>query len=79
MRILDDTSDKKLDNITLFLTKSELQILSGYAKQLLEKPSCDHFHLSSEDYQKEITICVYEPNNANNFNARSQKLIKEDE
>jgi len=77
MQIFDDTSDKKLDNITLFLTKSELQILSGYARQLLEKSSYDHFHLSSEDYQKEVTICVYDPEKTENFHPRIQKLIRE--
>ena len=79
MRILDTESDKKLDDVMVFLTKAELQQLIGGARQLLENPSCDHVHLSNEDYQKEITICLYDPKNAKNFDERSQKLIQYDE
>ncbi len=80
MYILDDESNKKLNCITIILTKSEIQQMLGYAKQLLENfPSSDHYHLSSEDYQKEITICMYDPKNIGNFNPRIQKLIREDE
>ncbi len=78
MRILDLDSDKKLDNLMIFLTKGELQQLIGYANQLLQNPNSDHHHLSSEDYQKEITICIYEPENSNNFNPRMQKLLRDD-
>lgn len=79
MRILDNETDKKLDSVMLFLTRTELQQLLGYATQLLEKPSCDHCHLTNDDYQKEITICIYEPGKANNFDKRTQKLIECDE
>ena len=80
MYILDDDTDKKLDCITIMLTRREVKELLGYAKQLLElKPSSDHYHLSSDDYQKEITICMYDPKNLNKLNPRIQKLIKENE
>ena len=67
MRILDDESDKKLDNVTLFLTKEEVVQLQSYLNQLLENPKFQHFHLSSVDYQKEITICLYDEKNLENF------------
>jgi len=80
MYILDDESNKKLDCITLILTRSEVQQLQGYVKQLLEKtPSSDHYHLSSEDYQREITICMYNPENIRALHSRAQKLIRDDE
>lgn len=80
MYILDDESNKKLNCITVVLNKSEIQQMLGYAKQLLENsPSSDHYHLSSEDYQKEITFCLYDPENISDFNPRIQKLIKDDE
>ncbi|MBX7067642.1 MAG: hypothetical protein K1X28_10470 [Parachlamydiales bacterium] len=79
MRIIDEDSDTKLDSIAIFLTRNELKQLIGYAKQLLENPSLDHHHLSSEDYKKEITICIYDPKNIKMFDERSQKLISEDE
>lgn len=80
MYILDDESDKKLNCITILLTKSEIQQMLGYAKQLLENfPSSDHYHLSSEDNQKEITFCIYDQENINDFHPRIQKLIRYDE
>ena len=79
MYILDDESNKKLDCITLILTRSEVQQLQGYVKQLLEKtPSSDHYHLSSEDYQREITICMYDPGKIELLHPQVQKIIKDD-
>lgn len=76
MRILDEKSDQKLDNISLFLTRKEAQHLIGYLEQLLEKG--DHSHLMSEDYRKEIMVCIYDPEKLDMFDSRSKKLILED-
>lgn len=80
MRISDDVSDKKLDRITIFLTESEALQLESYLKQFLEKPKGKgfHFHLSSEDYEKEITVCIYDQKNINALHSRAQKLIHDD-
>lgn len=79
MYILDEESNKSLENITLILTKSEIQQLIGYGKQLIENsPSSEHYHLSNENYQKEITICLYDPENISALHPRIQELIKED-
>ncbi|MBS0615696.1 MAG: hypothetical protein JSR58_03995 [Verrucomicrobia bacterium] len=78
MRIFNDEADCKLDSVTLFLTERELRQLISYARQLIERPLADHHHLSSEDYQKEITICIYNEEDSSNFSTRAQKLIKED-
>lgn len=80
MYILDEESDKKLTNVTIIFNKSELKELMGYAKQLLEEtPSSDHYHLSSEDFQKEITLCIYDSENLKMFTPRIRKLIEFDE
>jgi hypothetical protein len=81
MRISDDTSNKKLNRITLFLTELEASQLEYDLKQFLEKPKDKglHFHLSSEDYQKEITVCIYDPENISALDHRAQKLIRDDE
>ena len=79
MRILDDEADKKMDNVSIFLTKEEAVQLRGYLNQLLDNPKMQHSHLSSTDYQKEITICLYNENDLEGFSKRSIKLIKEDE
>lgn len=80
MRISNDTSDEKLDQITIFLTESEASQLKNSLEQFLKKPKDRglHFHLSSEDYQKEITVCIYNPENIAILHPRAQKLILED-
>ncbi len=77
MRILDDELDKKLDLVSIFLTEIEIRHLIGYLKQLLDK-KIDHAHLISEDYQKEITVCMYDGSGVKKFSARVEKLIRED-
>ncbi len=79
MRILDDKADKKLNAISIFLTKKEAMQFQSYLNQLLDNPKLQHTHLSSEDYQKEITICLYDEENLESFHPRAKKLIKEDE
>ncbi len=79
MRILNDESDKKLDAVSVFLTKQEVKQLIGYLTQLIENPKLQHMHLSSEDYQKEITICMYDGEDLSGFSQRAKKLISADE
>ena len=52
MRIFDDEGDKKLDMVSLFLTREEALQLESYLKQFLNKEIDKglHFHLSSENY-----------------------------
>ena len=78
MRILDDESDKKLDSVQIFLTQEEAMQLKTYLVNLIENPKLHHSHLSSCDYKKEITICLYDEKNLKPFNQRALKLIKED-
>jgi len=79
MRILDDASDNRINQVSIFLTKQEALQFLGYVEQLLEDPNTHHSHLSSEDYQKEITISLYDLNDLYSFHPRAKKLILEDE
>jgi hypothetical protein len=79
MRILDDETDKKLDTISLFLTMSEAKQLHSYLQELIENPKKQHIHMSSDDYQKEITLCVYNENSLEGLHERGKKLILTDE
>ncbi len=79
MRILDEESDKKLDEVSIFLTKEEAVQMLGYLENLIKNPSHQHSHLSSIDYQKEITICIYDTQNIESFHPRAKKLILKDE
>jgi hypothetical protein len=79
MRILDKISDQSLENITLYLTLSEALELRDGLDDLLNKPLDNHIHVSSSDYKKEVTICIYDVNNLKGFSKRSIELIKDEE
>ncbi len=38
----------------------------------------DHAHVSSEDDKKEVTVAIYSPDNPEQFDDRSRRLIVED-
>lgn len=79
MRILDEISDKSLENIILYLTLAEASELRDSLDELLNKPLNNHAHISSENFQKEITVCIYDMDNLKGFNQRSIDLIKDDQ
>lgn len=79
MRILSDETDKKLDVVSIFLTKKEAMQLQSYLTQLLDNPQLQHIHLSSEDYKKEISICLYDKTNLKGLHSRVIQLINKDE
>ena len=78
MRILDEISDKSLSNVTLYLTFLEASELRDSLEEILKKPLNNHTHVSSENFQKEITVCIYDTNNLVGFNQRSIDLIIND-
>ena len=77
MRILDESS-KSLENIILYLTYSEASELKDGLDDLLKKPLNNHIHVSNENFQKEITVCIYDKDNLKGFNERSIDLIIND-
>ena len=79
MRILDQNADKSLNDILIYLTYDEALELKSSLDDLLERPSNNHSHISSKDYSKELTVCIYDENNLTGFNERSTTLIKNDE
>ena len=81
MRILNNDTNKILNDILIVLTKSELIELSGYLEELLNSTPGDveHFHLNNHDYSKEITISLYDESNLSKFDERIKKLILKDE
>jgi hypothetical protein len=81
MRILDEDKDQKVDRVTLYLTQSEAGELRDSLESILENPKDNHAHVSSADYQKEITVVVYDHNDTilQGFGERSKKLILEDQ
>ncbi len=78
MRILDETRDNSVEMVILLLTKSEATELHDDLEWLLNNDGKEqHAHVSSEDYQKEITIALYEEGKTEGFNERCKKLIME--
>lgn len=75
MRILDEITDKPLKNVLLYLTFTEALELRDSLNELLNKPLNNHSHIPSETFDKEITVCIYEMSNLNDFDERSKDLI----
>lgn len=77
MRIHDIDNDKKIDRVGIYLTVSEAQELRDSMETLLQKPEIHHLHIPNDDFQKEITISIYDES-LKGFSERIKKLIKDD-
>lgn len=79
MRILDNDTDKKIDNITLCLTRAEASELKDTLEDLLKSSKGNHGHVTDYESNKEITLCIYDQKNLDeSFPERIKKLITED-
>jgi hypothetical protein len=79
MHILDQDSDKALGDVILYLTLAEALELRDGLNELIKKPLNNHTHVSDENYQRELTVCIYDKENLEGFNKRSINLITHDE
>lgn len=75
MRILNSADNTPLNNICIYLTPAEATQMVGYLEQLLVEPG-EHFHLNDDEYQREITLTVYQAGNLKHYDERSKKLIQ---
>lgn len=78
MRILDQNSDKTVNNVILYLTYSEALELRDSLNDLLNKPLNNHTHINDESYKRELTVCIYDVNNLEGFNKKSIDAILND-
>ena len=78
MRLRDDKRDCSIDSATLLLTRGEAQELADSIRGLLAGGERRHEHVSSDNFQKEITIAIYDHSNVSEFDARCQRLIRDD-
>ena len=76
MRILDEDTDRSITTIVLYLERSEAEELRDSLNLLLEDSSQRHEHVSSEDNRREVTVCIYDPDNLEGLNERSKTLIQ---
>jgi hypothetical protein len=75
MHIHDVDNDTVTSNAVLYLKASEAQELVDDLKALLKKPQGNHAHINSDDYKKEITICIYDIDNLDDFDDVSREII----
>jgi len=78
MRILDEQRDQAVSRSTILLTRAEAEELRDSIEAILEGGEENHAHIPSEDFQKEITLALYDGANTSTFNDRCQRLIRED-
>jgi hypothetical protein len=78
MRILNEDTNEKIDRILLLLTVNEANELSSSLHDIIDTPANNHTHIPSEDYKKEVTVCIYGTEIANKFSERISMLIKDD-
>jgi hypothetical protein len=79
MRLLDGKTDRALARLTVYLTREEAEELRDSLSALLATSGVRHEHVSSSDYKKELTVCLYNEANLDGFNERSKTLIRNDE
>ena len=79
MRILDQKNDQSINQVVLYLTKEEALELKDSLDGIIEDNNLGrHEHVSSSEYDKEITVCLYDPGSIEQFSERSKKLIRHD-
>ena len=67
MRILDEVTNQPCERIICYLTRAEAKDLRHSLNALLTGPADQHHHVSSEDYAKEITVCIYTLDDLSHF------------
>ena len=80
MKIFDETTNQSISDITILLRKHEITQFIGYLEcLLLDNAEGAHYHLNDDDYSKEITIALYNPNGSlDHFAEKYRKVIFED-
>lgn len=78
MRFLDEESNRILNRVSVFLTESEANELRDTLDLLLKDSNVHHEHVSSDDFQKELTISIYDKRKIDSYDDRAQSLILSD-
>ena len=75
MFIINDT--QSFNNMDLLLTLDEAIQLTGALKQLIEaeRNEIHHLHVSSNDYQTEITVSILDKNDLDTYHKSIKDII----
>ena len=68
-----------LHHVLLCLTQAEAKELRDSLEAILAGTPNRHEHVPSDDYSKEITVCIYDISNLGHFDERSRRLIAADD
>jgi hypothetical protein len=82
MRIYDIDSDKKINEVILYLTSDEAREMKDALELIIndhKKHHHEHIPDREDGFKREITVCVYSKDNLDTFDERSKKLILNDE
>ncbi len=79
MRLLAEDLDQAVSRVTLLLTRDEALELAGSLQALAER-GAGHEHVPSKDFQKELTVAIYDENSLDlgEWHPRIRTLIQED-
>lgn len=78
MKIIDAKNRKELRNLILLLTFSEASELHDELERLLSnnsKSKNDHGHIADEDFNREVSLAIYDGENFQNFETWIQNVI----
>lgn len=76
MRIRDNDRDVEVRNATLFVTAADAEAIRETLAMLLESGGNTHDHISTDDFERELTVCLYEEGGENSeLNQRSLRLL----
>jgi NAD(P)H-dependent FMN reductase len=81
MRLLDEDSDRALKKVALYLTVAEARKVRKALDQLgarLEAGRVEHVHVDDREYEHHLTLVLYSPDDADSFEPRYRRLIRED-
>lgn len=76
MRILDETRDAATNRVTVFLTHSEASELQDMLEALLRGDVDQHIHVADSEFEREITIALYNDADLGQFSERARRIIE---
>ena len=76
MHIYDSHSDKTLEEVILYLTSEEAYELYDGLARIMKQPRGNHVHVNNDDYQRELTVCIYRKEDIETFDEKSRQMLE---
>ena len=75
MRILELENRRELSELTLYLTSQEAEELQQSLVDMIRSPKGNHCHINDENFERELTVCVYQEEDLSDFDEVSKQII----